>query len=87
MRNAKVDRCQPEIVKALRDFGATVIVLSRVGSGCPDLLVGYAGVNHLLELKEPKGRLTPAQIVTHGSWGGRIRIVHNAKEAIEAVVT
>jgi len=87
MRASKVDRCQPEIVKALRDFGATVIVLSTVGKGCPDLLVGYAGVNHLLEVKMPKGKLTPDQCMLHGSWGGRIRIVHSPKEAIEAIVS
>jgi hypothetical protein len=86
MRASKIDRCQPEIVKALRDFGATVIVLSTVGKGCPDLLVGYAGENHCLELKMPGGKLTPDQCTLHASWGGRIRIVHTPKEAIEAIV-
>lgn len=86
-RACKTDNNQAEIVSALRAFGATVKDLSKVGGGFPDLCVGYAGSNFLLEVKDKKGRLTPAQVVTHGSWGGRIRVVHNAKEAIEAVVS
>jgi hypothetical protein len=86
VRAAKTDRNQPEIVKSLRDFGATVIVLSTVGKGCPDLLVGYAGSNHLLEVKMPGGKLTPDQCVLHGHWMGKIHVVHSPQEAIEAIV-
>ena len=44
MRRAKVDQNQSEIVSALRDFGATVTSLHRVGEGVPDLLVSFLGV-------------------------------------------
>jgi hypothetical protein len=87
MRAKAIDRNQPEIVDALRNFGATVILLSAVGKGCPDLLVGYAGQNHLLEVKMPKGKLTPDQVVTHSTWGGRIRVVRSAEEAIQAIIS
>jgi hypothetical protein len=48
-----VDENQSEIVKALLDLGCTVQSLSAVGLGIPDLLVGFAGVNILMEVKNP----------------------------------
>jgi len=82
-----VDLNQAEIVYALRNLGATVKDLSKVGGGFPDLAVGYAGVNHLLEVKTPKGKLTPDQCVLHGSWRGKIKVVHSVEEAIQAVLS
>lgn len=37
----RVDANQPEIVRALRDIGASVVSLANVGQGCGDILVGY----------------------------------------------
>jgi len=51
MRRAKVDQNQAEIVAALRDYGATVTSLHRVGEGVPDLLVSFLGVWYLMEIK------------------------------------
>ena len=50
-RAAKIDANQTEIVKALRQVGASVQSLASTGKGCPDLLVGFRGVNWLLEVK------------------------------------
>ncbi|HJP47915.1 hypothetical protein [Acinetobacter venetianus] len=44
-RAAKIDANQTEIVKALRKFGASVQSLASTGKGCPDLLVGFRGMN------------------------------------------
>jgi len=60
----RVDVNQAAIVRALRESGASVAVLSSVGRGLPDLLVGFQGVNFLLEVKNLEGRgarLTPAE--------------------------
>ena len=89
-RAAKVDDNQAEIVKALRKIGCSVQVLSSVGEGCPDLLVGYRGVNYLLEVKDgskpPSHRkLTPDQISWHGRWRGKVSVVGSVDEAIMAV--
>lgn len=89
-RAAKVDENQPEIVKALRGVGATVQVLSAVGKGCPDLLVGWQGLNVLLEVKWPLGspsqrKLTEAQVDWHRDWRGRVRVVHSVDEALTAI--
>lgn len=90
MRAAKIDANQPEIVAALRAIGCTVQHLHSVGKGCPDLLVGYRGVNMLMEIKDgrkpPSARLlTPDQMDWHGSWRGHVVTVSSAIEALSKV--
>jgi hypothetical protein len=89
-RNAKIDRNQPGIVQTLRQSGCSVQTLAPVGQGCPDLLVGRAGVNYLLEIKDedqpPSGRrLTTDQVKWHGQWKGKVYVVKNEDEALRAV--
>lgn len=86
-RAAKVDANQPAIVAALRQAGASVAPLHMVGSGFPDLAVGYRGVNHLLEVKDgakpPSARkLTPDETEWHATWRGSVRIVSSVPEAL-----
>lgn len=62
---SKVDTNQPAIVRALRQLGARVQILSNVGHGFPDLLVTDHNHNTgriealLVEVKTEKGTLTP----------------------------
>jgi hypothetical protein len=84
---ARVDDNQPEIVAALRKHGASVACLHQCGGGIPDLLVGFKGVNFLIEvkdgLKRPSARkLTPDQHNWHELWRGQVSIVTNCAEAI-----
>jgi hypothetical protein len=58
--------------------------LHTVGSGCPDLLVGFQGSNFLLELKTEKGTLTDDQEEWFAGWRGAIRIVRSAEQALQA---
>jgi Holliday junction resolvase len=85
MRACKIDKNQPEIVKALRDAGATVQILSAVGKGCPDILVGINGENKLMEIKFENGKLTEDQVVWHGSWNGSVSIVRSVEDAIQVL--
>lgn len=82
---AKVDRCQPEIVKALREEGATVAITSQTGKGFPDIVVGYNGVNYLFELKVEDGKLTHDQRVFHSQWNGKVYIVRTSDEALRII--
>ena len=90
MRAAKIDRNQPEIVQALRNVGASVQSLSSVGKGVPDLLVGFRGVNFLLEIKDgtkppsQKSR-TVHQVDWHVAWRGSVRVVESPAEALAAI--
>ena len=88
---ARVDRNQSEIVKAVRSVGASVLLLHRVGSGCPDLLVGRRGRNLLLEVKDgnrppSEQKLTEDEQTFHATWPGHKAVVRNAKEAIHEVL-
>lgn len=89
-RAAKVDANQFEIVAALRAVGATVQPLHAAGQGCPDLLVGYLGVNFCLEVKDgakpPSARkLTPDQVKWHDTWRGQVAVVSGVKDALLAI--
>ncbi len=84
-RTHRTDSNQAAIVQALRQAGASVCSLASVGSGCPDLLVGWAGANLLLEIKNPAGRglrFTPAEREFAGRWLGSIRVVSSVVEAL-----
>src|ERR1700734_1671409 len=87
-RRARIDDNQSAIVKALRQAGASVLSLSPMGGGCPDLLVGKNGLNLLLEIKDPTKKpsqrtLTPDEVEFHASWRGKISVVETADEALK----
>ena len=89
-RAAKVDANQREVVAALRGAGASVQLLHAVGEGCPDLLVGYKGLNMLLEVKDgskpPSAqKLTPQQEIWHQDWRGHRVVVNSAEAALAAI--
>jgi hypothetical protein len=86
-RAARVDSNQSEVTKALRKIGASVQLLHSVGKGCPDMLVGYKGVNILLEIKRDETKkLTPDQVIWHHNWRGQVATVATSEEAYNAVM-
>lgn len=89
-RAAKIDANQTEIVKALRKFGASVQSLASTGKGCPDLLVGFRGMNWLLEIKDGQKvksarKLTDDQVVWHESWRGQVHVIESIDQAINLI--
>jgi Holliday junction resolvase len=90
-RRRKVDGNQALIISTLRHAGATVVDLAAVGSGCPDLLVGYNQRTFLFEVKDggrapSKRRLNPLQKAWHESWRGYPAfIVTNEAEALQFI--
>jgi len=88
MRGRRTDANQSAIVSALRAVGASVVDLSAVGKGCPDLLVGFRGRTYLLEVKNKAGRnrLTADQDVFLAWWHGVPPvIVYNENDALTAI--
>ncbi len=85
---AKTDENQKTIVTALRKAGASVQSLAAVGKGCPDLLVGYNGINYLMEIKDGN-KVPSAQKLTidkrhwHSVWTGAVHIVKTEDEALK----
>lgn len=81
--NRRTDRNQAEIVAALRELGASVTLLHRVGQGVPDLLVGWRGVNLLMEVKQSGERLNQREAKWHEAWHGQAAIVYCVLDALE----
>ena len=91
-RRAKVDENQPAIVAELRKAGCSVLDLSKVGGGCPDLLVARAGVTVLIEVigpdkakRFPPYGLSQGQIGWHAAWRGPVYAVRTSDEALAAM--
>ena len=86
----RVDGNHAEIVKALRQIGASVLDIHDIGHGAPDLLVGFRAMNLLLEVKDsrkPPSRrvLTPDEQKFFDDWRGPIYIVYSAEDAVSLV--
>ena len=86
----RVDGNQAEIVETFRAVGATVQHLHTIGRGCPDILVGYRGVNYIVEIKDgskppSKRQLTPDEIAWHQLWRGQVSIVKNNDDALRLI--
>lgn len=86
-RHAKArDANERAIVEALRHAGAYVVQLDKP----LDLLVGFRGIWHVIEVKMPNGRITPAQetffddVRKHGGCGPTV-VVRTATEALQLI--
>ena len=89
-RAAKIDINQREIVASLREIpGCSVTILSAVGMGCPDILVGYSSVNYLMEIKSEWARegkeLTPMQEQWHEDWPGQVAVIWSFEDACKVI--
>ena len=90
-RAARVDDNQSEIVATFRRLGASVAILSGVGQGVPDILIGYRGRDALVEIKDgakppSKRRLTKDEAEFHQKWTGRpVEIVETVEQAVSLI--
>ena len=88
---ARVDANQPQIVKAVRAIGGSVLYTHQL-KNCFDLLIGYRGRTFLFEVKDPaqppsKRQLTAGEQEFRDTWRGTpYHVVHTADEAI-AILT
>lgn len=89
--NARRDQAEGPIIEALRRCGCSVERLSK--KDVPDLLVGYQGENHLLEIKSDakishkKGTgASDGQLQWACDWRGKKpRLVRTIDEALRAI--
>lgn len=95
-RAAKIDQNQNDIVRTLRDVGASVQSLAAIGQGCPDLLVGVIDRdtgerrNYLLEVKNPSVPKSDQALTEHEerweeNWAGQYTVVRTPEEALRVV--
>lgn len=86
MNHGKRDANHAEIVQALKTVGCSVLDLADVGHGCPDLLVGYAGRNWLMEVKDGDNKaLTPDESRFALLWRGQRATVRTVDEALAII--
>lgn len=89
-RAARIDENQPHIVKGLRRVGASVLIVSQL-KNCFDILVGYNGVNYIIEIKDgekpsSQRKLTKGELEFKHNWkGGKYYVVENLDEALEII--
>ena len=84
----RTDANQSQIVRDLRKMGAVVFSTANIGSGFPDLLVGWRGANWLFEVKDSnqppsKQKLTDDEKDFHLAWNGQVAVITSAEQAME----
>jgi Holliday junction resolvase len=89
-RAAKTDANQQQVVKDLRKLGFSVAVTSSLGKGFPDLVLGKANKNYLVELKDgnkpPSARkLTPDEEVFIDGWRGRVIVAISTEDILNQI--
>ena len=86
-RRHRKDQNQKAIVEALENVGADTFDLSQVGKGLTDILVGFRGVNFLLEIKNPdqNWKFTEKQNEFHRFWRGQKAVVETVDDALKAI--
>ena len=83
----RTDKNQQEIMDAMRKMGASVTDLSKVGKGCPDLLVGINQKTALVEIKSSsKAKYTIHQEKWLETWkGGTVARIDSIDSAIQLI--
>lgn len=76
-----------EIVATLRKLGFSVADTGNIGNGFPDLVVGFAGLNALIEIKDGSKppsdrRLTDDQRMFHADWKGLILVIETVGDCM-----
>jgi hypothetical protein len=85
----KTDANHKEIMTNCRKIkGLSVFSTHTLGKGFPDIVIGYKGLNYLVEIKDgdkpPSARkLTPDEVTFHALWKGQVTICHNIEEVLQ----
>ena len=89
-RASRVDANHKDIMAAFRSLGWSVLDLSAVGKGCPDIAVATSALNVLVEIKDgskpPSARkLNDKQVEFHEKWRGPIIVIESVEQVFEFV--
>ena len=92
-RASRTDQNHEEIVRGLRAVGASVTSLAAVGRGVADVLCGFRGAWHVLEVKKPKGvrggirggTLTEDQVAWIAAQRAPVHVVRSLSDALDAI--
>ena len=83
----RVDENQKQIIHTFIALGASVLNLSRVGQGTPDLAIGYKGKTVFVEVKSfDKAKYTEPQVKFMQNWrGGAVSRIDSVDAAIRLI--
>lgn len=70
-----------------RRFGATVTIITIVGFGCPDWILGFRGITIIVERKRPGEPLSDKQEQFVRQWNGGPIILIETAEQMQALLT
>jgi hypothetical protein len=84
----RTDSNQNAVIRDLRKMGASVFPMSSLGSGYPDIAVGWHGANYFFEIKDPmqppsKRKLTDDEKDFHLAWNGQVAVITSAESAMD----
>jgi hypothetical protein len=85
----RTDQNQKMLVKRLRDHpGVSVYSLAEISraKGLPDLILGYRGLNVLIEVKGLKGKLNRTQQSWHLDWRGAPVVILRSPEEADKLI-
>ena len=87
---ARLDANHKAVGEYLVKHGMSFLSLAAVGRGCGDALVGYQGINVLIEIKDgaksaSRRALTPLEEDFRLKWRGQYAVVNSPAEALAAV--
>lgn len=87
MTRKRTDANHALLMQTFRKLGCSIIDLSAVGKGCPDLAIGKHGKTALVEIKrDDKAKHTPAQLEFMAGWhGGTLATVRDIEGAVRLV--
>ena len=85
-RAARTDANQPEIVKAFRGLGWSVLIVSQLKNSC-DIIISRNGRTVAIEIKDgskpPSQRtLTEGEALFQKTWQGEYAIIMNTQDVI-----
>lgn len=82
----KPDANHAQVKAWYEELFCSIVDLSGVGFGCPDLLAGIAGRSELVEVKTQDGDLEPSQIRFQREWrGSKVTVVVTREDVVAHV--
>jgi hypothetical protein len=84
----RTDANHKKIIDAIRKIPSlSVFSTHMVGKGFPDIVIGYHGVNYLVEIKDgekskSRKKLTEDEIKFHQSWFGQIIVCECVEDVL-----
>ena len=81
---SRKDKNHNAIVVTLQKLGASVMDISTLGHGRPDIVIGFKGKNYLAEIKDEKGKLNDDQVLFSKFWlGSKIEVLRTSQDCVK----